>query len=128
MVLVVTKLLIAAGFATLALIPSGEGGAPEHAWTVFLVGAFLSGLGAGGLSPLVSTIMLQAADPVVRGRVLGAITILACVLAPAFTLASGVAVPVIGTDAVMAVLAAIILAAVAVLLVRRTAIRETDPA
>ncbi len=70
-----------------------------------LAAAFVAGLGAGALSPLVCTHLMTMTPHAIRGAVLGVIGALILALAPLAALGAGLAVEAFGVGPVTAVLA-----------------------
>ncbi len=80
-------------------------------WWMLLAGAFAAGVGAGAISPLISTHLQRCAPPGRRGGVLGAASGLALTLTPPATVLVGYAVDAFGSRAVVAALVFPLLAA-----------------
>jgi macrolide resistance protein len=80
-------------------------------WWMLLAGAFAAGVGAGAISPLISTHLQRCAPPGLRGGVLGAASGLALALTPAATVLAGYAVDAFGSRAVVVALVIPLLAA-----------------
>jgi MFS family permease len=78
---------------------------------MLLAGAFAAGVGAGAISPLISTHLQRCAPPGLRGGVLGAASGLALALTPAATVVAGYAVDAFGSRAVVVALVVPLLAA-----------------
>jgi macrolide resistance protein len=97
-----TTALIAAAVIAIAVSPT---------WWWLLLGAFAAGVGAGGVSPLISTHLQRCAPPGLRGGVLGAAAARALALTPPATVAAGYAVDTLGSRTVTAVLAIPVIAA-----------------
>jgi macrolide resistance protein len=94
--------LIAAAVIAIAVSPT---------WWLLLVGAFAAGVGAGAVSPLISTHLQRCAPPDLRGGVLGAASGLALALTPPATVVAGYAVDAFGSRAIAAALVVPLLAA-----------------
>ncbi len=94
--------LIAAAVSAIAAWPE---------WWMLLAGAFAAGVGAGAISPLISTHLQRCAPPGLRGGVLGAASGLALALTPAATVVAGYAVDAFGSRAVVVALVVPLLAA-----------------
>jgi macrolide resistance protein len=95
--------LIAAAVIAIAVWPE---------WWMLLLGAFAAGVGAGSMSPLISTYLQRSAPPGVRGGVLGAASGLALALTPPATVLAGYAVDEYGSRAVTAALVLPLLATI----------------
>lgn len=93
--------LISVGVAVIAVWPG---------WTVMLAGAAVAGVGAGSVSPLVSTRLQRSAPSELRGRVLGAAAALMLSLTPFTAVVAGLAIDAFGVRSVTALLAAAVLA------------------
>lgn len=110
--------LVAAAFAAIGFVTD---------WWLFLSAVFAAALAGGVLAPLVSTIVQEAADSTVRGRVLGGVGALVLAAVPVATLASGYAVEPIGTFGVMVCLSGIILSMLALASTNARFLAPADP-
>lgn len=81
-------------------------------WWLLLLGAFVAGIGAGAISPLISTYLQRSAPQGVRGGVLGAAAGLALALTPPASVLTGYAADAFGSRAVAAMLVIPLLATI----------------
>ena len=110
--MILTTGMIAGALIAIAVFPL---------WPVLLVGAFVAGMGAGAVSPLLSTKLQRAAPLGQRGGVLGAASALALALTPITTIASGHAVSSMDSRIVVAALAVPLLITICVTAISRRA-------
>ena len=104
-------------FAAVALLRTAMVALPD--FTIMAALAFLIGLAAGPLNPLLSTVMAERVPLEMRGRVFGLTNSLAFAAVPFGILSAGWAVEGIGLQPAMAIFAAIYLALIAVTLPSR---------